>query len=70
MMSEIEVRISLVEQNYQQLERRLEKVELKLDNIRDEMKSGQGALIKVIVGTTGTVLVGLLSTIAVIIANL
>ena len=69
-MSEIEVRISLVEQNYQQLERRLEKVELKLDNIRDEMKSGQGALIKVIVGTTGTVLVGLLSTIAVIIANL
>jgi tetrahydromethanopterin S-methyltransferase subunit G len=69
-MSEIEVRISLVEQNYQQLERRLEKVELKLDDIRDEMKSGQTALIKVIIGTTGTVLVGLLSTIAVIIVNL
>jgi hypothetical protein len=69
-MSEIEVRISLVEQNYQQLERRLEKVEGKLDDIRDEMKSGQTALIKVIIGTTGTVLVGLLSTIAVIITNL
>ena len=70
MMTEYEVRISLVEQNYQQLEKRLEKVEDKLDEMRDEMKGGQTALIKVIIGTTGTIMVGLLSTIAVIITNL
>lgn len=69
-MSDWEVRMSLVEQNYQNLERRLEKVETKLDDMRDEMKTGQGALIKVIIGTTGTVIVGLLSTVAVIIANM
>lgn len=69
-MTDNEVRLSLVEQNYQHLEKRLEKVEEKLDEIRDEMKSGQNALIKVIIGTTGTIIVGLLSTVAVIITNL
>ena len=67
---DLEVRLSLVEQNYQNLEKRMEKVEGKLDDMRDEMKSGQQGLIKVIVGTTGTVIVGLLSTMAVIISNM
>lgn len=69
-MSDWEVRVSLVEQNYSNLEKRMEKVEAKLDDMRDEMKSGQQGLIKVIVGTTGTVIVGLLSTMAVIISNM
>lgn len=69
-MSDLEVRVSLVEQNYQYLERRMEKVENKLDDIHCQMKSGQTAMIKVIIGTTGTVIVGLLSTMAVIISNM
>lgn len=69
-MTDNQVRLSLVEQNYQQLEKRMEKVEEKLDEMRDEMKLGQGALTKVIIGTTGTIIVGLLSTMAVIITNL
>lgn len=69
-MTDTEVRLSLVEQNYQQLEKRMEKVETKLDDLRDDMKTGQGALIKVIIGTTGTILVALISTVGVILSNM
>ena len=69
-MTEIETRVSLVEQNYEHLERRMEKVEHKLDEVSNDLKSGQQALIKVIIGTTGTIMVGLISTIGVIIVSL
>jgi tetrahydromethanopterin S-methyltransferase subunit G len=69
-MSDIDVRISLVEQNYQNLEKRLDKVESKLDDIRLQMNNSQGALIKVIIGTTGTILVALISTIGIILAQM
>ena len=68
-MSDMDVRISLVEQNYQNLEKRLEKVENKLDEISNQMNHSQGALIKVIVGTTGTILVALISTIGIILTQ-
>jgi len=68
-MSDMDVRMSLVEQNYQNLEKRLEKVEGKLDEISQQMNNSQGALIKVIVGTTGTILVALISTIGIILAQ-
>jgi hypothetical protein len=67
---DLDTRMALVEQKYQQLDNRLEKVEHKLDDMRDDMKSGQTALIKVIIGTTGTIIVGFLSTIAVIISSI
>lgn len=69
-MSDIDVRISLVEQNYQNLEKRLEKVEGKLDDISQQMNHSQGALIKVIIGTTGTILVALISTIGIILTQM
>ena len=68
-MSDMDVRISLVEQNYQNPEKRLDKVETKLDEIRVQMNTGQGALIKVIIGTTGTILVALISTIGIILTQ-
>ena len=68
-MVDIDTRMALVEQKYQQLDLRLEKVENKLDDLSKEMKNGQTALIKVIVGTTGTILVALITTIGVIIAH-
>lgn len=67
---DLETRMALVENNYQQVEKRLDKVETKLDEIRDEMKHGQNSLVKIIIGTTGTILVALISTIGVIITNL
>ena len=39
-MSDTETRIALVEQNYQNLEKRLEKVENKLDSISEQMAAG------------------------------
>ena len=68
-MTDIDTRIALVEQNYQNLERRLDKVENKLDEISNQMNHSQGALIKVIVGTTGTILVALISTIGIILTQ-
>jgi len=67
---DMETRVALVEQNYQNLERRLEKVEGKLDDISQQMNNSQGALIKVIIGTTGTILVALISTIGIILAQM
>jgi tetrahydromethanopterin S-methyltransferase subunit G len=69
-MSEIETRIALVEQNYMNLEKRIDKVEEKLDNLRDDIKSSHVQLIKVIIGTAGTIVVGLLGTVGVIITNI
>jgi tetrahydromethanopterin S-methyltransferase subunit G len=69
-MSDIETRIALVEQNYMNLEKRIDKVEEKLDNLRDDIKSSHVQLIKVIIGTAGTIVVGLLGTVGVIITNI
>jgi uncharacterized protein YqiB (DUF1249 family) len=66
---DMETRMALVEQNYQNLERRIDKVEEKLDGISQQMNHGQGALIKVIIGTTGTILVALISTIGIILTQ-
>jgi tetrahydromethanopterin S-methyltransferase subunit G len=68
-MTDHEVRLSLVEQNYQHLENRLQKVETKLDDIHKEMKSGQGALIKVIVGTAGTIIASVISLVVVLLMS-
>lgn len=48
---DIDTRMALVEQNYQQLEKRLETVEYKIDNLKDEMHNGQKSLIKTIYTT-------------------
>ena len=63
---DMETRMALVEQSYANLEKRIDKVDEKIDDIKAQMTSSQGALIKVIVGTTGTILVALISTIGVI----
>ena len=66
---DMETRMALVEQKYQQLDARLEKVEQKLDVIYDDMKNGQNSLVKVIVGAAGTIVTGLLSVVIVVLMN-
>lgn len=66
----METRMALVEQSYENLEKRITSVEHKLDSMRDEMQKGQQGLIKVIIGAAGTIVAGLLSTIVVIITQL
>jgi hypothetical protein len=48
----------------------LSNVENKLDSISDDMKAGQNGLSKVIIGATGTIVAGLLSTIVVVLLQL
>lgn len=67
---DVETRVSLVEQNYEYLDRRMTSVERKLDDIRENMNTGQEQLITVIIGTTGTVIAGLVVTIVTILITL
>lgn len=66
---DMDTRMALIEQKYEQLDNRLEKVEQKLDVIYDDMKNGQNSLIKVIVGAAGTITTGLLSVVIVVLMN-
>jgi tetrahydromethanopterin S-methyltransferase subunit G len=66
---DMETRMALIEQSYVNLEKRIDKVEEKLDDISAQMNHSQGALIKVIIGTTGTILVALISTIGIILTQ-
>lgn len=67
--SETEVRLSLVEQNYQQLDKRLEKVEGKIDDLHKDIINGNSGLIKVIVGAASSIVASLLSVIIVMLMN-
>lgn len=64
-----EVRLSLIEQNYQQLDKRLEKVEQKMSELHKDLIESNHSLIKVIVGSAGTIFAGLISLIVVILLN-
>lgn len=68
-MTDVEVRISLVEQNYQQLDKRMEKVEQKMDELHTDLLNANHSLVKVIVGAAGTIFAGLVSLIVVILMN-
>ena len=62
----LEAHVDKCDMSYEQFDKRLGKVEKKLDEISDQMASGQQSLIKVIIGAAGTIVAGLLSTIVVI----
>jgi tRNA G37 N-methylase TrmD len=63
----LEAHVDLCAQRYEALDKRLTNVENELKSISDDIKTGNSSLVKVIVGTTGTIIAGLLSTIVVII---
>jgi len=62
----LEAHVDLCALRYQQLDTRLTNVETKIDTIHQDIKSGQQSMTKVLIGTAGTVVAGLLSTIVVI----
>jgi hypothetical protein len=66
----LEAHVDLCALRYEQLDKRLTKVEQKLDSISDDMKAGQNSLSKVIIGAAGTIVAGLLSTIVVVLMQL
>ena len=66
----LEAHVDLCQQRYDQLERRLGNVEEKMEHIHNDMGKSHSSLVKVIIGTSGTIVAGLLSTIVVILINL
>lgn len=63
----LEAHVDLCALRYAQLDQRLSSLESKVDNIHSDIVSGQKSLSKVIIGTAGTVVAGVLSIIVAII---
>tara|TARA_A200000159_G_C7223751_1_gene297277 strand:- start:146 stop:394 length:249 start_codon:yes stop_codon:yes gene_type:complete len=65
----LEAHVELCQQRYEVLERRLGGVESKVQHIHDDLGKSHSSLVKVIIGSAGTIIAGLLSTIVVILIN-
>jgi hypothetical protein len=65
----LEAHVDLCQQRYEHLEKRLANVEDKISDIHDDMGKSHSSLVKVIIGTSGTIIAGLLSTVVVILMN-
>jgi tetrahydromethanopterin S-methyltransferase subunit G len=65
----LEAHVDLCQERYEQLEARLTKIEDKVEHIHKDITDGQKSMTKVLVGTAGTIVAGLLSTIIVILLN-
>jgi len=66
----LEAHVDLCAIRYEALDGRLTNVEKKLDGIAEQMAAGQNSLAKVIIGATGTIVAGLLSTVVVILMQM
>ena len=65
----LEAHVDLCAQRYEVLEGRLTKIEEKVEHIHRDITEGQKSMTKVLIGTAGTVIAGLLSTLLVILMN-
>ena len=66
----LEAHVELCSQRYDALDRRLTSIESKVATLQDTIEKSHLSTIKVLVGTAGTVIVGILSTLAVIITKM
>jgi hypothetical protein len=65
----LEAHVDLCAIRYDNLDKRLSKVEEKLEELANTMKNSNTALIKVVVGAAGSVIASLLSVIIVVLMN-
>tara|TARA_B100000900_G_scaffold408643_1_gene423237 strand:+ start:5960 stop:6196 length:237 start_codon:yes stop_codon:yes gene_type:complete len=65
----LEAHVDLCEQRYNNLELRLSKIETKVEHIHADITNNNKSMTKVLIGATGTIIAGLLSTIVVILMN-
>jgi len=66
----LEAHVDLCALRYEQLDRRLTGLEEKVDKLHTDVVDGQKSMTKVLIGSAGTIVAGLLSTIIVILMNL
>ena len=65
----LEAHVDLCALRYQQLDSRLTKIEEKVEDIHEDITNGNKSMIKVLIGATGTIVAGLLSTIVVLLVS-
>jgi hypothetical protein len=65
----LEAHVELCSQRYAALENRLTSIEDKVNSLTDVVQKGQLNTIKVLIGTAGTVIAGVLSTMVVILGK-
>jgi hypothetical protein len=65
----LEAHVDLCAIRYSQLENRLTVIESKVSTLQDTIEKSHMSMIKVLVGTAGTVITGVISTIIVILMN-
>lgn len=66
----LEAHVELCAVRYGQLESRLTNIEKKVASLQDTVEKSSLNTIKVLIGTAGTIIVGMLSTLAVIITKM
>jgi len=68
--SNLEAHVDLCQQRYQNLENRLTVIENKVEKVHNDILLGNKAMIRVFVGAAATIIVGFLSTVAVIVEKM
>jgi transcription elongation GreA/GreB family factor len=66
----LEAHVELCAERYRQLETRLENIEEKVANLSLIVEKGQMSMIKVLIGTAGTVVATVLSTLVIILTKM
>jgi hypothetical protein len=65
----LEAHVELCAERYAQLDRRLSSIETKVSGLAETIEKSQASMTKVIIGTAGTVVAGVLSTLIVILSK-
>lgn len=65
----LEVHVDLCAQRYESLDKRLSNIEDKFVELQQSIEKGHNSMIKVIIGTAGTVVAGVLSVLVVLLTN-
>jgi tetrahydromethanopterin S-methyltransferase subunit G len=65
----LEAHVDLCALRYEQLDSRLTSIEEKVEVIHKDIQVGQQSMTKVVIGASGTIIAGLLSTVIVILMN-
>ena len=65
----LEAHVDLCALRYKALDDRMTKLESKVDEIHIDIKNGNQSMTKVLIGATGTIVAGLLSTIVVLLMS-
>jgi tetrahydromethanopterin S-methyltransferase subunit G len=68
--SNLEAHVDLCAQRYENIEKRLDAIEEKVGGLEGIIKDSHSSMVKVIIGTAGTVVAGVLSVLVVILSKM